>query len=181
MQPKRETFQEIVHVKAVERLDRELRRFIHSIPFDQTRRSAASIAVESDPLAAERIYSRSDIQRYLIQRLAAELHGPVEQSREVHPFSLFKEVLSSPSSSHELHRLDPKVVEQPQGAVEVQQSPTGQGYSTRVDHSATFAATNTDTTAENRSPPSSQRRVLLDTGGYPNVDTGEILIAHFIR
>lgn len=60
--------------------------------------------------SAERIYSRSSVQRYILQRLAAELNGHQEIAREFHSYEAFKKALSVPEST-KLDLIKPNVVE----------------------------------------------------------------------
>ena len=73
--------------------------------------------------SADRIYSRSAAQRYILQRLATELHGPDEVSRQFHSYETFKEALAAPESD-KLQIINPRVVE-PEQTVPLPSQPRG--------------------------------------------------------
>ena len=73
--------------------------------------------------SADRVYSRSAAQRYILQRLATELHGPDEQAREFHSYETFKEALAAPESD-KLQLINPRVVE-PEQSVPLPNQPRG--------------------------------------------------------
>lgn len=76
--------------------------------------------------SAERIYSRSSVQRYILQRLAAELNGPQEVKRDFHSYEAFKIALASPEGA-KLDLIKPNVVERPRDDDAVQQQQKGGG------------------------------------------------------
>lgn len=116
LQQQTSEFQATLHRNALGRLERELRQFIRTMPRQElpTYHGAAPPPppppLPSDPDMADRVYSRSVAQRYVLQRLAQELHGPLEEKRYDVPLSVFQEVLQVPNSL-DLPRLHPHVVD----------------------------------------------------------------------
>jgi hypothetical protein len=70
------------------------------------------LRIEKDSAMADRVYSRSAVQRYVLQKLAMELHGPLEQHREEVPFEVFRDVLQAPNSV-DFSKLNPNVETRP--------------------------------------------------------------------
>jgi hypothetical protein len=135
-------YQQLLHKHALSRLEGELKHFVSTMPRRELpkylehvsdvavigrtgsmRSSSSSVPhllatptaasdLDDSSAKADRVYSRSAVQRYVLQLLAAELHAPLEQSRQEVPFETFREVLQAPNSV-DLEKLNPKVVDRP--------------------------------------------------------------------
>ncbi|CUG92616.1 Hypothetical protein, putative [Bodo saltans] len=133
-------YQRVLHKHALSRLETELKSFVQSMPRRElpTYRNSdgsiniaaatsaanalganssfssppppSSIRIDKDSAMADRVYSRSAVQRYVLQKLAMELHGPLEASREEVPFEVFRDVLQAPNSV-DFSKLNPNVEE----------------------------------------------------------------------
>ena len=111
---------EIISAAALRRLETELHAYAHKIPrrtlpeyTPGAPKDALPLPVDvKDESVIDRIYSRSDKQRYVLQLLATELHQSEEKSRDFIPFQTFKEVLGSPIGQ-DLSKLDPQVEDYP--------------------------------------------------------------------
>ncbi len=112
---------EIISVAALRRLETELHAYAHQLPrrtLPEYKMGAPKEVLPPPPPRVrddglvDRIYSRSDKQRYVLQLLATELHNSEEKTRTFVPFQTFKEVLGSPIGQN-LTKLDPLVEDFP--------------------------------------------------------------------
>lgn len=129
-QPKGEpqiSYQTLVTVEALQRLEEELKEAVWAIPraelptfvskdpelrakMEQEREEEIRKQQEraKDVGSADHIYSRSAAQRFILQLLANDLHGPDEQSRDFHDYQVFKTLLSEYGCPN-IDRLKPNV------------------------------------------------------------------------
>ena len=122
-------YQTNFHLNALNRLENELRNCVRSLPrqnFSDYKSAPGGVPPPAPPLSPfsatdTDIYSRSAVQRYVVQRLAAELHATKESSRKFVPFSTFQEVLLVENPS-DLCKLDPEVQERFDGPTKQQSS-----------------------------------------------------------
>lgn len=113
-------YQRVLHKHALSRLETELRGFVQTMPRRELPKydpvtGASPVAlipphqrVPKDAEMADRVYSRSAVQRYVLQLLAAELHAPLEDTRQFVPFETFRDVLQAPNAV-DLSKLNPQV------------------------------------------------------------------------
>jgi hypothetical protein len=190
-------YQTNFHLNALNRLENELRNCVRSIP----RQNFSDYKSASPPPPPPRslfagsdadIYSRSAVQRYVVQRLAAELHSPNESSRKFVPFSTFQEVLRVENPS-DLYKLDPEVQERHKTPAKQQSSmsapQTDRAILAPLGLPPSIAATKpspgpvlqeADALLQNPSSTSvaSTTRVLLDAPRYPQLRSEPRIVAY---
>lgn len=107
------TYQGVLNATCVAQLESQLKDYVWSIPHQgiPTYSKAPSPPSSTRHLQTQPRdlpYSRSAVQRYIMQELAVDLHGPEEKSRVVHDFGTFRDALKAPETA-DLERIHPHV------------------------------------------------------------------------
>ena len=184
----------VVHAVALARLERELREFIRSRPL---LRLEGTNKLEQEPYLADafnrtsdecasRVYSRSAVQRAVLQELAKDLHGSLEKSRTVQPLHHFVKAFDQPDLI-DVNLIDPFVEDAPARAPDsvlkragtVSGTRRALGFADKPDlGTSDVPLLSKERSVDQRASVASQplRRQVLDMCSYPNISGTEFIV-----